>query len=191
MTVINKVEVENYLLTAIDPSFDTQFNLWVLAMEEYINSMANRVVIGEDAEAEYTYSGNGSSTIFLDDFRTISTITVDGSEIDASGYVAKPFNRGYVNQLTLNNGGRWSTYKQGNIKVTGKRGMYASSTVPQDLRFALVVLVAGIVQTSSNENKEIQSETIGRYSVSYKTDTQKVDYKNALEIIKSYRRYSI
>jgi hypothetical protein len=190
MAITTKVEVENYLLTAIDPSFDAQFSLWVSVIQEYINSMTNRKVVESDTPVTFKYDGNNSNIIFIDDFRTITEVKVNDTIVDADSDVAKPHDLGYYNQLRKGTTGIWSK-GLGNIEVTGKAGMYAEDAIPQDIRFACTVLVAGIVQTSSGENKEIQSETIGRYSVSYKTDAQKVDYKNALEIIKSYRRYSI
>lgn len=189
--ITTKTEIENYLLTNIDTSFDTQVALWIKAIETYINTLANRKVVAEDTENTYRYTGSGAETVFIDDFLTISEVKVNGSVVDNTSYVALPFNEGYVNKLKYAGGGIWSRINEGDIEITGRRGMFDKNSVPEDLRFSATVLVAGIIQSSSNENKEIQSETVGRYTVSYKTDTQKMDYRNAIEIIKSYRRYSI
>lgn len=188
--ITTKSEIENYLLTTIDASFNTQVDKWIKAMQTYIESLANRSIL-ELASKTYRYTGNNAHVLFVDDFTEITEVKIGGTTLPDTEYVAKPFNLTYVNQLRYVNGSKWSGAKEGDIEITGKKGMFAEADVPEDLRFACTVLVAGIVQASSNENKEIQSETIGRYSVSYKTDTQKVDYKNALEIARSYRRVTI
>ena len=189
--ITSKVEIENYLLTTIDASFDSQLNLWIASVTEYINSMANRIVVAEDNFNEYTYTGSGGDIQFIDDFHKITQVKVDDSILANTEYVAKPFNDPYKNQIRYKSGGIFSKYTEGNIQITGRRGMYDKDAIPQDLRFACTVLVAGIVLSSKGDGGEIQSETIGRYSISYKTDTQKMDFKSAHEIIKSYRRYSL
>ncbi len=189
--ITTKVEIENYLLTTIDASFDTQLGLWISAVSQYINTLANRYVIAEDTAQDYTYTGSGTSVLFIDDFNEIVSVKVSDVTLAPADYVAKPFNLPYKNQLRYQSNTAWSNYPEGNVVVNGKRGMFAPDAIPEDLRFASTVLVAGIIQSSSNENKDVQSETIGRYSVSYRTDTQKIDYKNAIEIIKSYRRSAI
>jgi 5-enolpyruvylshikimate-3-phosphate synthase len=75
--------------------------------------------------------------------------------------------------------------------VTAKWGF---GSVPADLSFAATVMVAGIINNQNSQdtdNKEVQSETIGRYSVTYKSgSTQATDYVNAMNILKSYKRYA-
>lgn len=189
--ITTKEEIENYLITTIDPSFDTQITLWIKAMQEYINTLANRKVVADDAPSTLYYTGNNADTLFIDDFNSITEVKLSGDVLDADDYVKKPFNLPYKNQLKFKTGAKWSNLVEGDIEVTGIAGMYDKDAIPEDLRWACMILVAGIVQSSSNDNKNIQSETIGRYTVSYKTDTQKMDYKNAIEIARSYRRSSI
>lgn len=188
--ITTKAEIENYLITTIDPSFDTQIALWISAMQEYINTLANRKVVADDTESTLYYTGNKAPVLFIDDFNTITEVKVDDVVVAPADYVAKPFNLPYKNQLKYKTGSSWYS-EEGAIEVTGRAGMYDKDAIPEDIRWACMILVAGIVQSSSNDNKNIQSETIGRYTVSYKTDTQKMDYKNAIEIARSYRRSSI
>lgn len=189
--ITTKAEIENYLITTIDPSFDTQIGLWISAMQEYIHTLANRKVVADDAESTLIYTGNNAPVLFIDDFHTITEVKVDDVVVADTDYVAKPFNLPYKNQLKYRSNSSWSGLNEGGIEVTGRAGMYDKDAIPEDLRWACMILVAGIVQSSSNDNKNIQSETIGRYTVSYKTDTQKMDYKNAIEIARSYRRSAI
>jgi hypothetical protein len=189
--ITTKVEIENYLITTIDASFNSQIDLWISAMQEYIHTLANRKVVADDATSVNLYTGNNAPTLFIDDFLTITQLKYGGDIVDSADYVAKPFNLPFKNQLKWLTGATWYKYKEGDIEVTGRRGMYDKANIPEDIRWACMILVAGIVQSSSNDNKNIQSETIGRYTVAYKTDTQKMDYKNAIEIARSYRRASI
>jgi hypothetical protein len=129
--------------------------------------------------------------LFVDDFHTVTQVKVGGDVLANTEYVLKPFNQSFVNQIRYASKAKWSSIVEGDIEVTGRYGMYDKDAIPEDLRWAVMILVAGVVQSSSNDNKNIQSETIGRYTVSYRTDTQKMDFKNAIEIIKSYRRLAI
>jgi len=75
-----------------------------------------------------------------------------------------------------------------NVKVTAKWGYGAA--VPDDLSFAATVMVAGIINTQNSSDSEVQSESIGRYSVTYKTTKQEHDFSHAKEILKLYKRYA-
>lgn len=189
--ITTKAEIENYLITTIDASFDSQIALWISAMQEYIHTLANRKIVADDTVSTKYYTGNNNHTLFIDDVVAVTELKVAGSVISVDEYVTKPFNLPFKNQIKYKTGSNFTKSNEGEIEVKGRAGMYDKGAIPEDLRWACMILVAGIVQSSSNDNKNIQSETIGRYTVSYKTDTQKMDYKNAIEIAKSYRRASI
>lgn len=189
--ITTKTEIENYLVTTIDAGLNSQVTLWISAMQEYIHTLANRKIVADDTVTTKKYTGNNAPTLFIDDVVAVTELKVAGDVVSVDDYVTKPFNLAYKNQIKYKTGANFSRYNEGDIEVKGRAGMYDKDAIPEDLRFACTVLVAGIVQSSSNDNKNIQSETIGRYTVSYKTDVQKMDYKNAIEIAKSYRRVSI
>lgn len=63
--------------------------------------------------------------------------------------------------------------------------------IPDDLAFAATVMAAGIVNYQNSDDKDIQSETIGRYTVTYKSNSpQEHDFQDAMKILKTYKRYA-
>jgi hypothetical protein len=185
MAITTKANVEKYLLTAIDSSFDAQITAWIAAAEKHINRMTNRQIIADTAPAEYKYSGNKKDYMHVDDFIDIDTVEMDGVDITDDIFF-EPANRLPYFKLVYDEG----VFEKGkqNIVVTGRRGYADSAAIPEDLVFAATVLVAGIVNFSNNSSGEIKSESIGGYSVTYVSDSQKNDFTRAEAIIKSYRR---
>jgi hypothetical protein len=74
------------------------------------------------------------------------------------------------------------------VKVTGKWGY--SAAAPGPIKQAATILVAGIINYSWNAEGEVQSMTIGRYSVSYKTDSGWKDFERIPNILKSYKKFT-
>ncbi len=188
----NKLNIENYLLITIDSSFDSQVDDWIAAMETYIEQITGRFFTVEDTASDRLYDGDGSNTLFIDDASEVTDVALLDSEGTPTteltyadkDYYLYPTNETILNRIVLKNGVRFASGHQ-NVLVTGKWGQ----ALPADVMFAATVLVAGIVNFSNSSEGEIQSMSIGRYSVTYKTEAQKEDFTRANEILKTYKRY--
>lgn len=68
----------------------------------------------------------------------------------------------------------------------------SAEDVPADLSFAATVLVSGIISsTKEGETGEVQSMSVGRYSVTFRSDSQGAkDLPKAMDIVKGYKRFS-
>lgn len=192
MAITNKTNVENYLLTTIDASFDTQIAQWIAAVEKHINKKTDRQIIAEDSNSVNYYDGTGRKDMMIPDFYSITTVGVKSDKDDiapedfTSDVYMYPSGRKPIYQLQMDN--NYFPKGRQNIVVTGRKGYFASDDVDEDIVFAATVLVAGIVNASNVSQGEIKSESIGRYTVTYSTDQQKIDFKSAIDIIESYRR---
>jgi hypothetical protein len=185
-------KIENYLLITIDASFYDQVTAWIEEVEKYIDNLTGRsfaVEIDEDDSTggllatERVYDGDGTTTILIDDCVGVTKLEIDGDE--ATEFVTYPANTLPKTKLKLT-AGRFTRGTQ-NIKVTAQWGY--SATPPGDITTAATVLVAGIINYSLNADGEVQNESIGRYSVTYKAEKQWQDFERVEEILKYYKKY--
>lgn len=185
MTTIENVE--NYLLITVEESFKPNVTKFIEAVTAYIERYTGRT-FSYDAEAtEKIYDGTGSSELFIDDAVEITEVKIGDTVLDEDDFVLYPSNRLPKTRIIL----PYKKFYEGaqNITVTAKWGY--GEAIPADLEFAATVMVAGIINASNSHEGEVQSETIGQYSVTYKTgSTQEHDFKNAKSILKLYRRMS-
>lgn len=184
----DKTAIENYLLITIDASFDTQIDEWIESVEQYIDHETNRdfSVVEDDAIAEdRTFDGDRSNSITIDPTTEITEVRFSetGDPIDQDQYVLYPIRNPTTNKIVLRN----LLFPRGiqNIYVKAKWG-YAS--VPMDIKLAATVLVAGIINNAAQSEGEVQSMTIGRYSVTYKTKEQVDDFNKVSEIL-AYNKF--
>jgi hypothetical protein len=192
MSITTKTRVEKYLLTSIHETFDTQIDEWISGIEKHMNKMTDRQIIANDADATYYYDGTGKKEMMVDDFLSITSVgfkdeKTDVTSEDYTEYVFYyPANETPKYQMQMDN----YVFPKGrqNIVVVGRKGYQPSDDIDEDLVFAATVLVAGIVNFSNSSSGEVKRETIGRYTVEYETNQQKVDFVNAMSIIKSHRR---
>lgn len=182
-----KEAIENYLLIEIDASFDDQIDEWISSIEKYIDHETNRdfTPVAVDATAEdRKFDGEGEKYLYIDAATDITEVRFSetGTPIDAEQYVLEPRRAATTTKIVLKN----LRFPKGmeNIFVKAKWGYDA---VPADIKFAATVLVAGIINNAWQSEGEIQSQTIGRYSVTYKTK-QQVDDFNKIENILAYNK---
>lgn len=197
MRITDIEAIQNYMLIDIDPSFVSQVEEWIDGVEEDMNKATNRKLIADDVESVYKYNGTGRRALVIDDFIEISKIQIratsyyDVVEVPST-YDITPYCFFYPpNSLPIWKIESWRWFPQGlqNVWITGRAGTYASDNIPASLKFAATVIVAGIINFSFQTTGEIKSETIGRYSVTYTTDSQqKIDFDRVTQTIKSYRR---
>lgn len=191
-----KEAVENYNLVEIDDSFNDQVDEWIESVEEYIDHETNRDFgpVSRDEEGEIdaveedrTFDGDGSNTLVIDAAAEITEVRFSetGDPIDPDQYVLHPIRKDTTTQIVLKN----LRFPRGmqNIYVKAKWG-YAA--VPKDIKLAATVLVAGIINNAWQSEGEVQSMTIGRYSVTYKTKQQVDDFNKIEEILAFNKRYT-
>lgn len=178
-------QIQNYILTTVDVDFAYQVDNWIEQITKYIENTTGRVFIADEA-TEKIYDGNGTKEIYIDEFTSIEKVTVDGVEIAETDYYIYPNNQENKHSIVLDTGVFTKDYQ--NVVVEAKWGY--SREVPQDLAFATTILVAGIINHSLSHEGEVQSFSMGRYSVVYKDEKGWNDYKNAMAILDNYKRYT-
>lgn len=158
-------EIENYMSVEIEESFEAQVLEWVEWMTKYIEAQTGRVFEADSSNSEKIYEidlrrsvsvqGNYVSPIELvvDEFVNTSTssmkLTIDDEELDSDEFLLYPATVEELpkNRLVLKqDSGLVFTEGEQNIKVEAKWGY--SITVPGDIKFAAIVLVAGMINTS-------------------------------------------
>jgi hypothetical protein len=176
--------IKNYLLIDIEESFESQIEEWIADVEEEIEKETGRKIIADEAATERVFKSEGGRTLIVDEFVMDGdyaelVVMDDNSNVLDVDY--EPFNRDPRYKLTCTSG-----FPAGKIRVTARWG-YAVEA-PRPLVRAATVLVAGIINNSNQHDGEVQSETIGRYTVTYKTKKEQGDFEAAKETIKKYRR---
>lgn len=170
-------EIENYLGINIDENFESQIQQWIEAMSDYVALYTSKEW-SVTASITRKYTGNNTRSIPIDEAISVSSVLMDGDDITADVEMY-PLNSLPIRRLFYSNGIFLKDY--GNIAVTGIFG--ASSTIPEDIRFATTVLVSGIILAQTQQEGEIKSEKIGNYSVTYNTEAQRSDYQTVKQVL--------
>ena len=189
-------EIENYLLITIDPSFYTQVDSWIEEIEAYIDQMTGRNFVADALASAKYFDGDNTPELLIEDAVAITEIkigdnaalTADTDPLQADGdFILYPANHLPIAKIQLR-----AAYFPASplrcVKVTGKWGY--SVAAPADIRQAATILVAGIINYSWNAEGEVSSMTIGRYSVTYKTDAGWKDFERIPSILKHYRKFT-
>ena len=191
-------KIENYTLTEIDISFKNQIETWIEVIEEYIDGYTGRNFIADLVASARLFSGNDSQNILIDDCIEITKVERGNNaygdsftEISAGGsggYYLLPENYS-ANEYPIDKIHLRSKYwinGLSNHKITAKWGF--SEEVPSDIEFATTVLVNGIINENNTTKGDLTSEKIGEYSVVFKDNAEKGDFKRAMEILDKYKR---
>ena len=160
-----KTEIQNYLLTAIDASFDSQVDSWISQVEQYIDQQTGKNFIAPSLATEKVYDGDGSNEIEIDDCVEITKLeicdtegnVIEDSLVKSQDYFYLPENQIPIQALKLY-GYRFQKGIQ-NIKVTGKWGF--STAVPNDIKFAATILAANIINFSNQVPGELKLMMFG------------------------------
>lgn len=185
----DKEAIENYLQIDIDDSFDAQITEWIEAAENIVDQETNRDFTPQADPAvatERIFDGDGSDTLDINGASDITEVTLyaDGEPIAATQYVTYPANATNKNKIQL----RYLKFPEGiqNITVKAKFGL---AKVPADIKLATTMLVGSVILEAWEEPNQVQSMTVGRYTVSYKT-VQQLDQVGSLqEIFDRNKRY--
>ncbi len=174
-------EIENYLSIKIDSLLKTQVEEWIDSVENYIEKETGRVFVADEEASIRKYDGKNSKKLFIDDCIEITEVKVDDKVI--TDYLSYPANKLPI--MWLERESRFPEGKQ-NISVKAKWGY--SKECPPEIKLATTILTAGIVNYSESKGGDIQSESYGSYSVTYKSEKQWNDFEQAKEIINRYKR---
>lgn len=197
-----QAKVENYLLITVDSDFSTQIDFWIEEMTKFIEKETRRQFIadetatvrlyeveGEDSEAIGGYS-KAVKSLRIDEAVEVTAVKVDGVTVGTTIWLSYPANSLPKTRVKIKDTASVSfSLGEQNIEVTAKWGY--SVAVPDDIRFACTVLTAGVIQHSLPHKGDMNSLTMGRYSVSYKNKKQVSDFEFAQKIIDNYKKISI
>ena len=184
-TTITKVE--NYLLTEIDLSFQSQVEDWIEAVSKDIDNYTQRSFTST-TETRY-FDGNNKREMRIDDALAITTLELSSEYYgntftEEEDYITIPANELPITRIHLKD--NWFYNGIQNVKITADWGY--SATTPSDIEFAATVLVGAIINNQMNNDAK-ESESIGDYKVSFTDNKQEKDYQRAINILDSYKRY--
>jgi len=188
----DKTTIENYLLTSIDSSFDSQINDWIAGVEAYIEGETGRVFIADVAPTRRAYDGDGETDVLIDDCVEVTKLETgtdpdDLTEVEATEYFTGPKNA-IARGKPITSIEFWDAVfscARRSVHVTARWGY--SETVPEDIKLAATILIAGIINFSNKVDGEIKQMTVGRYSVTYKDAKGWEDLENVKTILDRYR----
>lgn len=190
-------DVKNYLLTEVADYFEPQIEKWILQMQKHIERITGRTFLisdygesGGPSATERKYDGDGTGKLLIDDCVAVESFKIgvdDESEyVEGTDFFLYPANETPKKRIELDQ----QIFPQGKQNIIVKAFWGYSAEVPEDLKFALVVLVSGIINYGNNADGEVKSESIGAYSVTYKDEKQWQDFERAQEIIETYKKFS-
>lgn len=204
----NIENIENYMSIEIEASFEAQVLEWVEWMTKYIETQTGRVFIADASNSERIYEVNLQRSVdvgeyysnpvelVVDEFVNTSTssmkLTIDGEELDGDEFLLYPATVEELPKTRLvlkKNTGLVFTKGEQNIKVEAKWGY--SIAVPGDIKFAAIVLTAGMINESWSSEGEMSSVTLGRYTMSFKSGKQLKDFERVKGILDFYTKPSI
>jgi hypothetical protein len=191
----SRTEIENYLVIDIDASFHDQVDRWICDIEKYIDQQTGRNFVADSVASARYFDGDNSRTLLIDDavaiteIKTTDTVMVaDTDPLLADGdFILYPANKLPITKIALR-ASVFPAYPLRGIKITGKWGY--SVAVPEDIKHAATVLVAGIINYSWTAEGEVKTMSIGRYSVTYHDKTQWMDYEKVDAVLDLYKKYS-
>lgn len=178
------LDVENYLLTEIDASFESQVETWIAGISRAMDTMAGRKLVadvigsGDDYETKY-YDGNGKSELLIDDCVDIQSV-----EIGDVVQTVTPYPKVAPHRKLIYTGG--FPIDNQNVKVVGNFGLFEET--PDDIRLACTILVAGVINAELNKHGKKSESIGGTYSVTYVDDKGVADFEHAKAIVEGYRK---
>jgi hypothetical protein len=173
-----KQKVQNYLMTNIDSSFDTQVTEWISGVEKFINKYTGREDGFEATSKTKYFDGNNEREIMIDAFTSLSSVQIlnvnstdvgwtltEGLDQD---YITYPTNETPKYKLKLVASSSIGSFYAGpsRIKITGNFGY--SDSVPADIELAATILVAEIVKQGRDGGIAV-TQGLGDYSTSFES----------------------
>lgn len=182
MPYTTKLAVQNYLLTNIDASFDTQLAEWIDGVGLYMDGYCGCTLVNATPSTRL-YDGNNDCSLKIDDVYDVTQVKVGDVVITPYLYPANSA-RKYLLKLQ---GDIFPTGMQ-NVSVAGTFGRF--NELPADIKFAATVFVAGIVNQSNKQTDGIAQERVGEYHVVYMNQKERADFERAQQILDHYVKVS-
>lgn len=203
-TYITEAEIEAYLGISIASG---AVDLFIEAVQEYIEALTGTTFLAPDPDTAITryYDGNDATKLNIDPIREITSLTVDGvALVENDDYYLYPLNAIAKDDLAtqiqliqpetrIQRSSRieaTSPYvfekAQRNVVVVGKFGF---AETPSLVKMVALKLVAGMLKQSgavSDAIKEITSESLGDYSVTFTKVSEVADRIGAKEMLSEY-----
>jgi len=195
MAYTDKTNVENFLNITIPASLNTQLATWIAGVKQWIDNYTG-TTFESGSETRY-YDGSGSRELLVDYFTgdpVVVTLDVDGDDdvsITADYIDSYPLNETVKNCLVLKSAAEVGVFpkRQKSVKVTATFGW--SSTVPELVQMAATQLVAYFLQTRLKGGKNVTSEELGDYSISYGKVDSAADELGIKNILDQYRLFNL
>lgn len=202
MPYTSKTKVENYLTVDIDSSFNSQVDLWITAVETYINNYTGKNFTESASDETRYYDGNGKVELDIGNFTTLTTVQIlDVSSDDvaftltegkSNDYLTFPYNSadGATYRLVMTVNSQTAVWLKGTrrIKIVGKFGH--GTSVPEDISLAATILLAGIVEKGL-KGGSVLSEDLGDYSVTFKNVDDISNVMGVKEILNKYKIWEL
>lgn len=180
MDYTDRTAVLNYLTVSVDAAFNSQIDEWIGGMSRFMDQYCGRTLVSE-TPSTHKFDGNGRTELVIDEVNSISAVRVSDTVVTPLQY---PANTNPKYKLVFERD--VFTVGRQNVEVDGIFAKFAA--LPEDLKFACTVLVAGIVNQNKNQNLDVKSERIGQYTVTYKDEEHRADIKRAMQILDLHKR---
>lgn len=185
--------VEDYLLIEIEDNFETTVEQWIEAVSRMMDRYCGRTLVADEEDTTQYFNGNGKDVFVPDDVLEITTLKLGDQYgdnlVEVTGYGVYPRGGSEPIRKILLRSGSFTAGVQ-NIEVVGRFGLF--SELPADIELCATMLVADIVKTSKGQGtKEVKSESIGSYSVSYDTVKELPSFLDAMRMLEPYKKLSL
>lgn len=211
MAYVTKAEIEAFSGLTISTAQQTILDTLISAIQSFIEKycggqyFSRRWFDDNDSEKTYYYNGNDFKRLPIDDLRTVVSVENFGTALEKDvDYVLLPLNAENDNvpyeAIELiqpensfgNTNSRISQFNpfifeqgQKSVKVVGKFGY--SKIVPADIKLATLKIISAVLKENIDETtKQVKSESLGDYSVSYETVKEIAGNIGANDILDRY-----
>lgn len=191
----SKSNIEEFLDTSIPATLNSFIDSMIEAAELWINAFTGRNWLST-TEDRY-FDGNGEREIYIDEFNAINSLQILDSDGDVDytltenvDYRVAPYNKDAKTRLEMLPASSAGAFIRGRkrLKVNADWGL---TTIPKDIELATTMLVADIYNKRSSSGKDVISESLGDYSVSYKDIQDSSENIGVSNILKHHKIYEI
>lgn len=172
------------------------------AAEEVVNNYTGRNFEADSVASVRKFNGNNTKELPIDDCVEITKVErgLDYYGDDLEEITAGGFDGYYLHPINYSQEGVPIRYIHlrgriwgegfGNNQITAKWGYSVSP--PADIVMA-TTMIAGMMYMANRggSSGNVKTESIGNYSVTYKTEQEKADIVKARSILDSYKRYRL
>jgi hypothetical protein len=192
--VKNYMQITNFNHAGVNLSITD----WIIAASDWIDNYCGRTFTAETSTK--VYDGQGKYQLVVDDFTTITRIetldedgAVDEYTTDKTDWYTYPVNtkpkhRVDLNRLSNDFMGAFPSGQQ-NIKIYADWGF--ESSVPKTIELVCTMLVSELVKNNDQQTTNMDSESLGDYSVSYGDIDRAAAELGAKEMLDQYLRFWI